>query len=240
MKIGIIGFGQLGKFAAKHLKEKFEVFVADKFDKTKEAEEIGVEFVSLEEAASKEIIIIAVPIGVFEKTLIKIKDFFKPGALLLDVCSVKVKPAEAMKRLVRKDVEIIATHPLFGPQSGADGIEGLKIVLCPVRTTRLEEVKKFLEDIGLKVIVATPEKHDKEMAKRAVLSHFIGRVLVEMKIEEGEITEPSFGKLIELRDMLKHDSWELVRDIQLNNPFGEEVREKFVKEVLRLKERLEE
>ena len=239
MELGIIGFGQLGQFAAKHLKEYFKVFAADKFDKRKEAKEIGISFVSIEEAASKDIVIVSVPISQFENSFREIKDCFKKGALVLDVCSVKVKPAKIMEELAPTNVEIIATHPLFGPQSGASGIKGLKIVVCPIRTKRAEKVKRFLEKLGLKVIVTTPEEHDKQMAKTQILGQFIARALINMDIQEQEITVPSFGKLFELKNMLKEDSIELFKDIQKNNPFAEEIREEFFKEIEKVKSNLE-
>ena len=111
MEIGIIGFGQFGQFAAKHMKN-CKVFAADRSDKKNIAD--GVTFTSIKEAASKEIVILSVPINKFESVVNEIKDFLKPGALVLDVCSVKVKPARIMEKLMPKNVEIIATHPLFG------------------------------------------------------------------------------------------------------------------------------
>jgi len=238
MEIGIIGFGQFGQFAAKHLKEHFKVFAADKSDKSNEAEKLGVGFVSLAEAASKDIVIMSVPINAFENILKQIKSHLKKGALLIDVCSVKVKPAKAMQELVSKDIEVIATHPLFGPQSGAHGIKGLKIVVCALRTSRLEQIKSILEKAGLQVIIATPEEHDKQMAKTQTLAQFIGRALINMDIQQQNITTPSFGKLLELKDMLKEDSFELFRDIQKNNPFAEEVREEFCREIKKIESEL--
>lgn len=229
MEIGIIGFGQLGQFIAKHLKKHFKTAAADKFDKSEEAKALGTDFVSISDAASKEVVILAVPINQFEGTLKQIIPNLKPGALLLDVCSVKMKPAEIMQAIVPKNVDVIATHPLFGPQSGAKGIKGLKIVICPIRTTKLEKLKKFLEEkLELKVLVKTPEEHDGQMATAACLSHFIGRTLIKLGINEQEIDEPSFRKLLELKKMLEEDSFELFKDIQQNNPFAKGVRDKFV------------
>jgi prephenate dehydrogenase len=235
MEISIIGFGQLGQFIAKHLKAHLDVFVSDTSSKEEEAKEIGVKFVSLDLAASKDIVIIAVPINQFKGVIDDIKDKIKPGALLLDVCSVKVRPSEIMKNLISSDVEIIATHPLFGPQSGSHGINGLKIVLCPIRTKRLGQVKHFLEKLGLKVLIATPEEHDNQMAKTGCLAHFVGRALINLDIKEFEITEPSFNKLMELKDMLKEDSIELFNDIQKNNPFAAKIRKNIINELINIK-----
>jgi prephenate dehydrogenase len=234
MEIGIIGFGQLGQFMAKHLKPFFSISIFDVADRIKESEQIGVRVESLEKVSAKDIVILAVPINKFEELLNKVKNFLKPGALLLDVCSVKVVPASLMSKIKREDIGIIAMHPLFGPQSGANGIKGLKIVLCPIRISKEKRnsVKQFLEDkLGLKVIITTPEKHDGQMAIAACLSHFIGRALINLDITEQEISEPSFNKLLELKKMLEKDSFELFRDIQQNNPFAKEIREKLCKEL---------
>ena len=234
MKIGMIGFGQFGQFAAQHLKKKFEVVVSDKKNLNEEAKNLGIEFVSLREAASREIVIISVPINRFKQTLLEIEPFLMKNALVLDVCSVKVKPVQLMEDILPKEVEIIATHPLFGPQSGAAGIEGLKIVLCPIRTTKAEQVKKFLLDMGLEVVVTTPEEHDKQMALTQALAQFVGRALINMEIKQQQITVPSFGKLLELKEMLEKDSLELFKDIQNNNPFASDIRKKFCAEIKKI------
>ena len=234
MKIGIIGFGQLGQLAARHLKDHLDVFVSDIVDRSLEAKGLGVKFVSVREAVQKDVVLFAVPIGKFEEVLKSVSLDIAEGALVMDLCSVKVKPVEIMERVLSNGVEIIAAHPLFGPQSAAKGAEGLKIVLCPIRTNRLEEVREFLESLGLKVIVTTPEDHDRQMAETGVLSHFIGKSLINTGFEQNEITEPSFSKLTELKGLIEKDSSELFKDIQIHNPFASEVREKFLGECSRL------
>ena len=229
--LGIIGFGQLGNFISKHLSPHFEISVFDTKDKSKEAETMGVKFTNLEEAASKEIVIVSVPINAFENTIEKINPFLKKGTILIDVCSVKEKPSEIMQRLVSKEVDIIATHPLFGPQSGAKGIKGLKIVVFPIRTNRINKIINFLEDIELKVVIADPKKHDEDSAFTGLLAHFIGKALVNMSIENKEISEPSFLKLAELKNIVEKDSDELFRDIQKNNNFSKEMRRRFIEEL---------
>ena len=48
-----------------------------------------------------------------------------------------------MSKILPEKVEIIGTHPLFGPQSGRAGIAGMRVAFCPVRTTRAEQIKRF-------------------------------------------------------------------------------------------------
>lgn len=230
---GIIGFGRFGQLAAKHLKNHFKVFVSNRSDKSKEAKKIGVVLTSVEECAGKDIVLICVPISEFENILKRIIPFLKKGSLVLDACSVKEEPVKTMKKLVPKDCECISTHPLFGPDSAKDGLNGKKIVLCPVRTKHLKQVKDFLTSLGLIVIVTTPEDHDNQMAKSLALVHFIGKVLLNTGIKKTEISTPTHERLMELVDIVKNDTQQLAVDMQLHNRFTKKIRKKLIAEFIK-------
>ena len=110
-EIGLIGFGNFGKFLCTHLKDHFDITVSDVIDISNLASELGVKAGSLEVVASKEIVIIAVPVQYFESTIEGIKDLVKPNSLILDVSSVKIKPIKLMKKILPKNVNILGTHP---------------------------------------------------------------------------------------------------------------------------------
>ncbi len=93
----------------------------------------GVRLTDLPTAAKCPVVILATPVDSFEGTIEAIVPYLQPGALVLDVGSVNVIPAEIMKRNLPEQVEIVATHPLFGPQSARNGIRGLKIAVCSIR-----------------------------------------------------------------------------------------------------------
>lgn len=240
MEIGIIGFGPFGQLLAKHLKNKAEVFVTDHSDKGKQAREAGVNFVSLSEAARKQIVILAVPTRNLKEVLLNIKNILQPGTLVLDVCSCKVLACKVMNEILPKGIEIIGTHPLFGPQSAKNGLDGLKMVLCNIRTSRLEKVITFCESFGLKVIVSTPEEHDRQMALAQALTHFIAKVIKVMDVNNIDLSTKAFDKLMEVVEMVKEDSEVLFQDIQTLNPFAEEVRQKFTTEFIELNKKLAE
>lgn len=231
MEIGVIGFGNFGKLMAKHLKTKAEVFVSNTSNKEKEAKELGVNFVSIKEAASKEIVILSMPMENLEEVLIAIKDNLQKDALVLDVCSLKMFSCELMEKILPKNVEIIGTHPLFGPQSTQNSIEGMKIVLIPVRTSRLEKVKSFCESLGLKVFITTSEEHDKQMALSQALTHFIGQAMKNAGIKRVELSTKTFDKLIEVAEIIGNDTPALFNNIQTMNLFAKDAREKFLLEL---------
>src|SRR5688500_5966974 len=117
-ELGIIGFGQFGQFMAQHLAPFFDVTACDNTDFQNEAKKLHIKWGDFETTASKKIVIFAVPLKSFEAVLKRALPFLQTGALCLDVCSVKMKPIELMRGILPETVEIIGTHPLFGPQSG--------------------------------------------------------------------------------------------------------------------------
>lgn len=239
MEIGIIGLGQFGQFMSRHLAKFFKVTVFDSVDSEREAKEIGIEWKPFEETANKQIVIFAVPLKSFEEVLKRAAPVLRADALCLDVCSVKLKPIELMLEVLPSSVEIIGTHPLFGPQSGRDSIEGLKIAFCPVRTTKADEVKNFLAgDLKLSVLEKTPEEHDKEMAHVQALTHFVARALFELHVEDSELATVSYEELMKAASLLSEDSWELFQTIQQGNPFAAERRKVFIDKLLELEKRL--
>ena len=226
LEIGIIGLGRFGRFASEILKHDFKVSV---FDHRKINPPRGVRQEPLEVVASKPILVFCIPISQIESACKDIKPFLYPGQLLLDTCSVKVYPIRIMRRILPRFVEIVGTHPLFGPDSAHQGIRGFRIALCPVRCLRLEKIKTFLEEKGLRVIVTTPERHDREMAKTQALYHFLARGVAGLRIKVGALSTPGPARLFdEFRDVQK-DSLELFYDLQTQNPHAGSIRRSLLK-----------
>lgn len=240
-EIGIIGFGQFGQFMARHLAPFFAVSVCDSADLRETAANLNVEWGDFETVAGKRIVIFAVPLKSFETVLKRAVPFLQKNALCFDVCSVKIKPLALMQEILPENVEIIGTHPLFGPQSGRDGIEGLRIVFCPAKTSKADEIKSFLRDkLKLAVFEKSPEEHDREMAHVQALTHFVARALAELHVEESEIATVSYEELMRAARLVSEDSWELFQTIQLGNPFAQTKRKAFIEKLVEIETRVAE
>ena len=238
-EIGLIGFGNFGRFMTPYLQPYFALTVYDASDITAAAAQLGVSNSTLEETASRRIVIFAVPAQHLAEVLTECRAFIRPDALVLDVASVKLRPLELLRQHLPETTEILGTHPLFGPQSGYDGIRGLNLVLCPVRTSRAEAVAAFCRRAwGLNVIFRTPAEHDRRMAYVQALTHFIGRALKRMEIPDGEQKTVAYQSLLNLKNNLGGDSWDLFLTIEQENPFAHEVRESFLTELHKLHEML--
>ncbi len=239
VNLGLIGFGRFGQFATKHLRPRLDLVVWDLRDLRKKAAALGVSWGSLPEAASRDQVLLAVPISELPACLDQIAPHLKPGALLMDCCSVKVRPVEWMLRAVPEKIEVIGLHPLFGPQSGRAGVAGLTVVMCPSRASRADLLKRFLEEMGLVVHVATPEEHDRAMAATQALTQFLGRGLLQAGIEDRDLKTPAFDRLLRMVEMIRHDSPELFHDMHRLNPYAAEQRRRVLEALLRIHRELE-
>jgi prephenate dehydrogenase len=230
-RLGLVGFGQFGRLAAGALVRHFEVVAADVTDAAEVAAlALGVPFVPLAEAAACDVVVVATPVATMPRVLADIAPHVRPGALVLDVGSVKMLPAQWMAEILPPHVDLVATHPLFGPQSARNGLAGLRLVVCPIRGGRHEQVAAFGRSLGLAVTVTTAEAHDREMAYVQALTHLIGRSLINIGAPNSELKTQSYQHLLELCSLIGADTFELFTAIQTQNPFASEVVSAFVDE----------
>lgn len=232
MKIGIIGFGRLGKLITKYLAQDFDVFVYEKFPSTTFQDDLtllNARSHSLREICSCDIVIPFVPISEFENCIKEISSLLKPGVLLADVCSVKEVPVEIMKKYLPEHVQILATHPMFGPDSAKDTVFGSKIVISNISTeiTLYNKILAYFKTHGIKVIEATPKEHDKQIASSLVLSHLIGRVLIDLGSKQQEIDTKGYRRLLKILGTVENDSWQLFEDMNYYNKYAQELRVNF-------------
>ena len=169
------------------------------------------------------------------------REQLRPGTLVIDVCSVKVRPLGVMKALLPSEVEIVGTHPMFGPQSGATGIAGLKVVLCPVQGERWDAVLSFLEStLQLEVMEMAPERHDRQMAYVQGLTHWMAKALREITLPDLELSTPAYRHLLKIEEILRDDSDELFLTIQRDNAFAEPARRELVARLEEIQQWIEE
>jgi prephenate dehydrogenase len=238
--IGIIGFGRFGKLTAGYLAEDFEVLVFNPTDKSAEIKKTGAHKASLTTVCQQKIVILCVPISALEQVLTEIGPLLKKDALVVDVCSVKVYPAQWMKKLLPETVSILATHPIFGPDSAADSLKGRKIFLSPVRIAKkkYQKIKTYLASKELVLIESTPEDHDEQIAISLALTHYIGRTLSEFGAAPLDIDSEGYKRLLHILEVVEHDTWQLFCDMHRFNPYAQEKRSAFMQAMQKIDQRL--
>ncbi|MDD1675355.1 MAG: prephenate dehydrogenase/arogenate dehydrogenase family protein, partial [Methanomicrobiales archaeon] len=143
--------------------------------------------------------------------------------VLCDLTSIKVKPVEAM---LKSSAEVIGLHPMFGPQIPT--LEGQPIIACPARCTRKtqETILGVLEREGARIVISTPEEHDRIMAVIQGLTHFSTLCLAEtmrrtdVDLDRAlECTSPVYRIEMGLIGRLLGQDPDLYGDILTLNPF---------------------
>lgn len=228
--IGIIGFGRFGKFWAGVLKKHYQIFIYDcDPNQEKAAQAMGVKFFSLEELClNTNVIFLCVPINRLEAVIQTLLPFAKPGMVIVDTSSVKVYPAQIMERYLESvnGISILLTHPMFGPDSGAGGVDGLPIVFSPLRvSTELADIfREMFHQLNLRIVEISPDEHDRMAANSQGITHQIGRILHEMNIQPTMIDTRGYQDLLSVVEQTTHDTWELFCDLQNYNPYTREMR----------------
>jgi prephenate dehydrogenase len=238
--LGIIGIGAFGSLMAQHLAPHFDLTLYDAKNTAKKiAKTCGAKTGSLERAAACSVVVVAVPVQKMEAVLRDVAPLLKPDTLVLDVASVKIKPTRLMQKILPKHVDIVGTHPLFGPQTGKNGIAGLNIVVANIRGKRAGCVVKFLKQkLKLSVHAATPEEHDKELAYVQGLTHLLMKVVVSLDLPKFRFTTKTYDYLEQMVEMIRYDSEELFRAIERENPFSKEAKKRFFAAARKLEDRL--
>lgn len=239
-QFGIIGCGRFGQLWLRCLLPFGEVKIFDqKISPQNPATKKQLKKISvpLREVVKVDMLFLLVPISQMKNICQKIAPLLAPKTVVIDACSVKVLPVQVMKSLLPKAQPIIATHPLFGPDSVKRlGIKNQKIVVSPVRSSRKQrgDFEKILKKIHLKIIHATPEEHDEQMARSQALVHFIGRGLSSLNLAEQMISTPDYQTLLRMNDMVHNDTWELFYDMQNANPYTRKIRKTFLNSLQKL------
>lgn len=229
-RIGILGFGRFGKLMARNLAADFELRVCDPAAIEPDVRSAGARPVDLAAAAQSDVVVLAVPISRMQAALAQIKPHLRTGSLVVDVCSVKDHPIRWMQDLLPEDIDILGTHPMFGPDSAADTLQGRKIVLCRVRVEaeRYEKIRGYLASKGLTVIETTAAEHDRQIAVSLALTHFIGRALAGMGAKPQVIDTEGYQRLLRILEVVENDTWQLFEDMNRFNPYAEKTRQAFL------------
>ncbi len=225
--IGLVGLGRFGKMVYRYLPQGNHLRVYDS-DPTK-LEGIA-EASTFQDVVGSQLLILCIPISAIEQTCRDMAPFLKSGQVVLDTCSVKETPLRSLLTLLPSDVEVLGTHPLFGPDSGRQGIAGLKIALCPVRIhpETYGVIRGYLEAQRLVVIETTPEDHDRCIAQSQAIFHLIARAIKQLGWGGHSVSTPGPTTFYHLVESVQHDTDQLFQDLERENPYAAEYRRQFI------------
>lgn len=224
--VGIVGLGSFGQFLASLFSSEFDVIASSRTITHVD----GARVVPLEEVVKADVVILGFPFHAYEPMLQKIAPLLAPETLVIDVCSVKVKPEQLLEHYLSAGQPILLTHPLFGPQSAATGTKDHRLIVTNEPTN--DKAQAFLEfcemQLQLRLSRMSSDEHDQIMARVHALTFFVARALGTMKLEEEEFMTPSYSELLDLVKLDALHSEELFQTVEGANPYACDMRAAFI------------
>ncbi|KAL3158155.1 hypothetical protein ABBQ32_011749 [Trebouxia sp. C0010 RCD-2024] len=229
MRIGIVGFGTFGQFLAKRLVQQgHKVIATSRGDYSSLAQSLGVHFFQDADDFAEEhpeVVILASSILSTEAVLDSLPvQRLKRSTLFVDVLSVKEFPKQLFLSKLPAQMDILCTHPMFGPDSGSGSWHGLNFMFEKVRVgsggnrqKRVDAFLQFFEKEGCKMVAMSCEEHDRQAASTQFITHTVGRVLGAMQLQATPIDTRGFKSLLDLVDNTTHDSFDLYYGLFMYN-----------------------
>lgn len=231
-EFAIIGAGRFGCFWGEHLSRHFPLWVYDVDPARRRAAETFGTWAPLPECLRKDGVILTIPIRQIPGFLKEHARRIPPGVVVMDCASVKSVVLEWFEELLPPDVYYLATHPLFGPDSAAQGLAGHTLAMMPGKlpVQLVDFFSRFFSDVlGLNLLSISPEEHDRLMAYNLSLMHHLGRALHEMGIKELPLKMASMEHAQFIARVAINDTRELFEDFCRFNPYAGEVQEAFAR-----------
>jgi len=250
--LGIIGMGNFGTMLAETFRNHWPQAELRIFDQGKQSEnqleqtrleQTSLETSSLEKTCQADLLFCCVPISEFESCLQTISPHLDENTTVIDVCTVKVYAVETMNRIL-KGKRMIASHPMFGPQSTKMGTDffGLNLVSHNLSAPAFifDVFNQFWSNLGVQTIELTPEEHDRFAAYSINYNHLVGRIGEQIGLQTTPIDTRGFKVIYDAMHYVTNDTWQLFNDMQTYNPFANEMRKKVVKALKDIEKKLQE
>ena len=135
-----------------------------------------------------DLIVLCTPMSQYSNVILKINKFLTNKTIVTDVGSTKELSFKKVKKQLKKNTIWIPSHPIAGSEvSGAEyGDKNLfKNKWCilikekNINKTHLSKLKSFWKNLGSKVIMMNPKKHDIIFSITSHLPHLIAYNLVK-------------------------------------------------------------
>ncbi len=173
--------------------------------------------------ADSDLVILATPVGAFEKHLRAIAPHLRRGALVTDVGSTKASVVRAAERVLGKGGPFVGSHPMAGSEhkgvtfARADLFAGATCIVTPTTNTPPRLTKRTValwQSLGMRTLKMTPAAHDSATARVSHLPHVLASLLMMApKSKDFEVAATGFRDATRLAG----GDPEMWRDILMTN-----------------------
>jgi len=180
MKIGVVGLGLIGGSIFKKLQEigKYELVGVSR--SVKGIKNVSNNYNTLSDC---DIVFVCTPMSATLSVLKKLEDYVSENTIVTDVCSLKSFVSQKKYKY-----NFIPSHPMAGTENSgwnssfAELFKNAKWVITPFDaeiTEAQDFLEKLIEEMGAKVVITTPEEHDKAVALISHMPMVIAQALCE-------------------------------------------------------------
>ncbi len=139
-------------------------------------------------AEGADLVLVASPVGQFEKIFRAVAASLKPDAVLTDAGSTKRDVVAAARKALKKKIgQFVPAHPIAGAEksgaaaANAELFRGRRVVITPMKenaAAAVEKVNQAWSTCGARTSQMTPEQHDAVFAAVSHLPHLLAYALV--------------------------------------------------------------
>jgi len=208
--VGIVGLGLIGGSLAKTLKTKDprrRVIGVEPDEKARALAQADRLFDPLIASPTRalgdcEIVILCAPVASVEALLEPVSREMDDQAILTDVCGVKERIVTAARTKVRRPVQFVGAHPMFGGEKGGyaaarpDLWKGGTVAVCVdgAEESAVERVAGLHRGLGAEVVLCTAAEHDQAVASVSHLPYLLASALALTAGEAGPLARKLAGK----------------------------------------------
>ncbi|MBQ1518243.1 MAG: prephenate dehydrogenase [Ruminococcus sp.] len=223
MNILTIGLGLIGGSLCKAMK-KYTYHTVTGCDRNHDIEFAALRDVAIDKAfdgnySGYDLVIIALFPKAAEQFLRDNADRFTKGTLITDVCGIKGDFSVRMKKIAEENgLRYVGIHPMAGKEFGgyynstADLFVKANFIIAPFDDSEENDInllRELAKEIGAgKIVVTSPENHDKMIAYTSQLAHIVSSAYVkspELGLECG-FSGGSFQDMTRIATM-NEDMW---------------------------------
>jgi len=242
------GGGRMGAWFAGYFSSKgFSIVLSDiRTDEVRAvASDTGAEVARTNSDAvmGVDVALICVPIARVREVIVETAPYMKPGALLVEVSSIKACTMESLRKLADRGIKPLSIHPLFGPSVGS--LRGNTVAVVPVVNGEVEAglAKQLFEEAD--IVVSEQNEHDRAMAVILSLTHFMNLAFAKVLSKENllslkRLAGTTFTLQLAIAESVVGENPDLVKSILRENVFTRKYLECFMSEAEAISELVDE
>ncbi len=205
LKISIIGLGLIGGSLAKAIKHSIPTINISAFDrpdvltKAKFENVIDIAQKNIEESAESDIIFLAMPTNLSLEYLELLAPVVSEKTMITDVSGVKSVFYAKWNNIEHKGL-FVGGHPMTGiEKSGFENSDALLfensvyVLTGAPEDSRIEPLILLLKSIGARIVLLSPQEHDKIVASVSHLPQLIAVSLINSLTSEKDVTLAAGG-----------------------------------------------